>query len=318
MMTTNEIKSKADKMGIDTLSKKTSIPEQRLSLLMRKPIFMTSDERMKIEDALNVQINKNNLESVGEKAVEMPAEKMPVEMSTEKESVSPKLEEKSGKAEETLAETENKIPEKNRNFSIKLKKLMNKKRMTSSKLILKSGLCAQSIYSYMNGTVYPRKKSRDALVRALDVPYSVLFGDDENKKKVVNKVENVKKSEVPDDNITTEVVSIDEAGAIDVKPINTGSAPSVKRLSPEIQRMILTFSDGSLLIVRGTSNAIEIDYECVSDQNKSFKRKEDLHKYINANKYLKYLKIKILQNLFLELGIPEKDFGREIAIIADL
>ena len=82
--------------------------------------------------------------------------------------------------------------------------------------------------------------------------------------------------------------------------------------------MILTFSDGSLLIVRGTSTAIEIDYESVSDPSKSIKRKEDFHNHINANKYLKYLKIKSLQNLFAELGIPEKDFEKEIAIIADL
>lgn len=337
MATTSEMLNYVNKWGYKDLMKETKLPKDRLTIILKRSNSMESKDmkrdRIKVEEAFDriieaARLKEQKLEEVQNQQQNnqvYQVSQIPQQNQNNQNNQTPQKQTYQNKAQaqqrtQNIQKQEQKpevtttvtsspkcevseevkdVSEGNKyaEFSIKLKRIMNEKKISAVALIRKSGLSQSSISRYLRGAGCPKKNAAKlALAKALEIPVSDLF-DGEN---------------IDESMVMTEIARES------VAELSTTSGVCVKRMSPEIQRMILTFSDGSLLIVRGTSTAIEIDYESVSDPSKSIKRKDDFHNYINANKYLKYLKIKSLQNLFAELGIPEKDFEKEIAIIADL
>ena len=326
MATTSEMLNYVNKWGYKDPMKETKLPKDRLTIILKRSNSMESKDmkrdRIKVEEAFDriieaARLKEQKLEEVQNQqqnnqvyqVSQIPQyqnnqnpQKQTYQNNAQAQQRTQNIQKQEQKPEVTTTDISTpkcEVSEGNKDveFSIKLKRIMNDKKISAVSLINKSGLSQATISRYLTGTACPKRNvAKLALAKALEVPVSELF-DGEN---------------IDESSVTVEIARES------VAQLPTTLGIRVKRMSPEIQRMILTFSDGSLLIVRGTSTAIEIDYESVSDPSKSIKRKDDFHNYINANKYLKYLKIKSLQNLFAELGIPEKDFGKEIAIIADL
>lgn len=340
MATTSEMLNYVNKWGYKDLMKETKLPKDRLTIILKRSNSMESKDmkrdrkkveeafdriieaarlkEQKLEEQVQTQQQNNQVYQVSQipqqsqtpqkqtyqnktqaqqqtQNIQKPEEQKP-EVTT-LVIPSPKCDQVS--EEVKTVSNHGEIPEKDKaiDFSIKLKKLMNERKISAVALIHKSGLAQSTISRYLTGAGCPKKNAAKlALAKALEVPVSELFDG-----------ENIDESSV--------MAEITQESTVELP---TTLSVCVKRLYPEVQKLLLTFSDGSLLIVRGSTGGIDIDFESASDKKRSFKRKEDLHNFISDSNYTKILKVKALQNLFAELGIPEKDFMKEIAVIADL
>lgn len=353
MATTSEMLNYVNKWGYKDLMKETKLPKDRLTIILKRSNSMESKDmkrdRKKVEEAFDriieaarlkeqkleeqvqtqqqnnqvyqvssiPQQNQNNQKPQYNQTPQKQAYQNKTQTQQRTQNIqkqeqkpevttsvisSPKCDQVSEdqvSEEVKTASNHSEIPEKDKGveFSIKLKRIMNEKKISAVSLINKSGLSQATISRYLTGAACPKRNAaKIALAKALNVPVSELF-DGEN---------------------IDEPVVMAEIARESVVELPTTSSVRVKRLYPEVQKLLLTFSDGSLLIVRGSTGGIDIDFESASDKKRSFKRKEDLHNFISDSNYTKILKVKVLQNLFAELGIPEKDFMKEIAVIADL
>lgn len=195
---------------------------------------------------------------------------------------------------------------------INLSKAFAKTGITKRALAEKMGIKDNSIVRYFKeNTRYPEIETTLRFADAMGIDPRILF------ERVPSKDDKpVKENSKP---IIDSSTTAAKQSSMDINAKNVYRLePAIKKFYPDAKKIVITFKDGSLLVIRGLINAIEAEFDSATSAVKTVKQTEDFKAFSSDPKYVKILKVVALQNLFEKFGIKYKDLLKEISVIADL